>query len=781
MTPRSDFDANGVQLAMNLSGEEIIVDSFAGGGGASLGISWALGRSPDMAINHDKPSITLHKANHPETEHYAEDVWHVDPVKACRGRKVGLMWLSPDCKHFSKAKGGKPVSKKLRGLAWTACRWAKAVKPRVIMLENVEEFEDWGPLYPANHRVKKLRNRPIPEKKGQTFAAFTGRLRRLGYELEWRTMRACDYGAPTIRNRFFMIARCDGQPIVWPEPTHGKGRPLPWRTAAECIDWSLDCPSIFDREERGKKRLAVNTERRIARGVMKFVVNSPKPFIVGVGGRMGQSPERGVDRPLQTVTSKADSAVVVPHITKFREGSVGSAMDQPMPTVTANSYEKRPGGAAPLGLVTPCLVPMQHQNAPTSVDQPLQTITTQGNKFNIVAPVIVPTAHQGDARAHSVEQPVTTITGGKRGDHALAAATIARIGQTGGHGDYSNDIRDPLTTITSKAEHLLVSPFLKPRYGENPNGRGGQGQEPRVRSLEEPAPVIVPTGNGGDLVATFLAKHNAGNEATGQQLDEPVHTVTGKDNKALVLAHIAKHYGDRIGSAMDEPLHTVTAESVHHALVATHIQRDFGNSVGHGTDEPVHTVTPGGSGKAALVASHLVHLRGSEESHLHGDSLDEPMRTISAGGTHAAKVCAFLFAYYGTHQQTGDLSDPAPTTTAKDRFGLVTVTIAGIEYVIVDIGMRMLQPRELFRAQGFPDTYLIEVEHLYEVKRPRLKKGASDAARRRWKRKPKVRLVRKQLTKTDQVKMCGNSVPPQDAEALVLANCRWLSRRSVAA
>jgi site-specific DNA-cytosine methylase len=222
---------------MTLLPGEIVVDSFAGGGGASLGIQRALGRSPDIAINHDVEAMLLHAANHPDSRYYRENVWQVDPLKACNGRPVGLMWLSPDCKHFSKAKGGKPVSKKIRGLAWVAVRWARAVAPRIIVLENVEEFQTWGPV--------RADGRPCPERKGKTFRAFVRKLERLGYAVEWRELRACDYGAPTIRKRLFIIARRDGQPIKWPIPTHGKGRPLPWRTAAECIDWSIPCPSIF--------------------------------------------------------------------------------------------------------------------------------------------------------------------------------------------------------------------------------------------------------------------------------------------------------------------------------------------------------------------------------------------------------------------------------------------------------------------------------------------------------------------------------------------------------
>lgn len=607
---------------------ELIVDSFAGGGGASLGISWAMGRSPDIAINHDKEAIALHAANHPDSLHLAEDVWKVDPIEACGGRPVGLMWLSPDCKHFSKAKGGKPVSKKIRGLAWVAIRWAAAVHPRVIVLENVEEFQTWGP-------VLRDSGMPCKERRGQTFRAFVSRLRRLGYVVEWRELRACDFGAPTIRKRFFLVARRDGQPIVWPTPTHGKGRAQPWRTAAECINWDIPCHSIFLTKEEARavgvrRPLAPATMRRIARGIKKFVLDNPHPFIVGVGGRQGQSPERSVEQPLQTITAKADSAIVLPH-----------------------------------------LVPMQHQNEPTSVEDPLQTITTQGNKFNVVAPYLVRTAH-GDEDANGKKRG--------RGEHTLG---------------------EPLPTVLASGDFGLVAPFLKPRYGEDPDPtrRGGLGQAPRVRSLEEPMPVIVPTGNGGDLVATFLAKHYGGHETPGSQMDLPIGTLTTQDHHHLVAAHISKHYGDRIGSALDEPLHTVVADGVHHALIASHIKRDFGTSTGAPIDSPLPTIT-------------------------------------SDGGGHASLVASFLMAYYGTQQQTGNLFDPAPTLTAKERLALVTVN--SVEYVIADIGMRMLVPRELYRAQGFPDSYRIDVD---------------------FNGKP--------LTKTAQVRMVGNSVPPEVACAIL--------------
>ncbi|MGH8429795.1 MAG: DNA cytosine methyltransferase, partial [Solimonas sp.] len=255
---------------------ELIIDNFAGGGGASCGIELALGRHVDIAVNHDPEAVAMHAMNHPQTEHHCESVWDVDPLDLVKGRPVGLAWFSPDCKHFSKAKGGKPRDKKIRGLAWVAMRWAALVRPRVIILENVEEFKTWGPVLADGN--------PCPKRKGDTFRSFVHQLQEKGYAVEWREMRACDYGAPTIRKRLFLIARCDGKPIVWPEPTHGapdsaavkaKQR-KPWRTAAECIDWSIAAPSIFERS----RPLAEATQRRIARGLRRYVIDTTDPFVV---------------------------------------------------------------------------------------------------------------------------------------------------------------------------------------------------------------------------------------------------------------------------------------------------------------------------------------------------------------------------------------------------------------------------------------------------------------------------------------------------------------------
>lgn len=547
---------------------EIIVDSFAGGGGASTGIEMALGRSPDIAINHDATALSMHEVNHPATRHLTEDVWNVDPLAATDGRPVGLAWFSPDCKHFSKAKGGKPVSKNIRSLAWVVVHWANVVAPRVIILENVEEFATWGPL--------AADGRPCPLQKGVTFKRWVGELQRLGYTIEWRELRACDYGAPTIRKRLFLIARRDGRPIVWPEPTHGdpKSDPVkqgilkPWRTAAEIIDWSLPCPSIFASSAeimaeygiRAVRPLQPATMARIAKGVKRYVLDAAKPFIIPITHT--RDPERG----------------------------------------------------QPIG-------------------EPLRTITS---------------AHRG--------------------------------------------------------EQALVAPFTIPRYGER------EGQEPRSRSVERPMPVVVPDGNGATLVAPHLSTmRNA--DKPHQGADQPAHTVTaGGARMQMVAAFMAQHNID---------------------------SRSGEGNPGRPADAPVSTVMHSGSHQG-VVAANLSHQYGSATRGGQGDP-QLPIQTVTTGGHHAV-VASFLQKYYGVDQDP-QLGEPLHTATTKDRFGVVTVDIDGITYVITDIGMRMLTPRELFRAQGFPETYVID-------RRP---DGSP-------------------ISKTEQVSKCGNSVCPPIAAALVKAN-----------
>lgn len=671
---------------------ELVVDSFAGGGGASLGISWALGRGPDIAINHDREAIALHAANHPESQHYAEDVWKVDPVEACAGRPVGLMWLSPDCKHFSKAKGGKPVSPRVRGLAWIAIRWAKAVKPRVMILENVEEFQTWGPLGPDD--------RPDPERKGRTFKAWVTRLRNLGYEVEWKELRADRFNTPTIRKRLFIIARCDGAPIVWPETTNGPGK-APVRAAAECIDWTIPAPSIFER----KRPLAENTNRRIARGIKRFVIDNPRPFIVPM---QHQNRPVGVDEPLQTITTQGN---------KFN-------------------------------LVTPTLVEMAHGGKERALDLPMTTIATEkGGQRALVAPIIAPLTHHGADRGQSPADPLATVTGAHRGEQALVTPVLVGVGGRAGCSP-ERPLDRPAATVTSKADTAIVAPVLVPRYGER------DGQEPRARSVEDPMPTVVPTQNGAAVVAPMLVQtahgerdKNGKKRGRGERsVNEPLGAVLATGNESIVSAFLARHNTerhptDRPGSAMDEAVPTITTRGTQLNLALASMVKLKGTARdGARADEPLHTIAAEGTHHALSVAHLSTYYGEKAGAAARGQRLDDPLATQTTENRHAL-VRAFLVQYYseGSGKDPRNLELPLPAITTRDRFGLVTVE--GHEYVIVDIGMRMLVPRELYRAQGFPDSYRIEIDY----------NG-------------------KPLTKTAQVRMCGNSVCPPMAEALVRAN-----------
>lgn len=366
---------------------ELVVDLFAGGGGASTGIEQAIGRPVDIAVNHDREAISLHTANHPQTRHFCSDVFEVDPLTVTEGQPVGLLWASPDCKHFSKAKGGKPVSKKIRSLAWVVVKWAKLVKPRVICLENVEEFQTWGPLGPDN--------RPCPKRKGQTFQRWVAQLRGLGYKVEWRELRACDFGAPTIRKRLFLVARCDGQPIVWPAPTHAKpdargkvpAGMKPWRTAADCIDWSIPAPSIFDRT----KPLADATCRRIAKGIMRYVVEAEQPFIVPgtesapfLTEHANASTQRvfNAQEPLRTQVAQIKGghfALVQAFLAKHYTGVVGHELDKPTGTVTtADHHSLVTAQGAAAGVVHSFLVKYYSEGGQDAAcTDPMHTIPTK--------------------------------------------------------------------------------------------------------------------------------------------------------------------------------------------------------------------------------------------------------------------------------------------------------------------------------------------------------------------------------------------------------------------
>jgi DNA (cytosine-5)-methyltransferase 1 len=651
--------------------EDWHVDNFAGGGGASeayeeaMRILTGVRRAPDVAVNHDAEALAMHAANHPSTIHLCENVFRVKPKEICRGRRVRSAWFSPDCTHFSGAKGGEPCDQKIRGLAWSAIMWASAVLPDIIFLENVREFEGWGPLHrthshgcPGEHfkACPKHRgchfSRPIASRKGETFRAFVRKLRSLGYAVEWKLLRACDFGAPTTRLRFFLVARRDGKPIRWPTPTHGKSGELlglkPYRTAAECIDWSIPCPSIFDRA----KPLKPKTLARIARGIRKYVLEAARPFVV----------------------------------------------------------------------------PLNHGGS-----------------------------GRNDLRVHDVDAPLPTITGGQRGGHAVVTPCLARIGQTGGGGKYVNDVREPITTVVGKNEHLLVAPTLV-----KAKTHGGGGNEPM--SADEPLRTVTASKRGEFGVAAAYLVHRSNGERKGQEprtydAEAPLGTIVAQGQKhALCTAFLEKAFGEREGgwnggAPADAPIGAVTSRDHHRAVVAQLVryngERRDGETRGADVEAPLPTQDT--SNRFGLVASHLIKLQGTSESHVTScaSSMDEPLPTITAQGWKMAQVSAFLVRYNGT----GDaepLDEPAGTLTAKPRFGLVTVTIDGEEYVVVDIGMRMLEPRELFRAQGFPETY--EIAPVVETK---TKKG---------------KVTRKPLSKTAQIRMCGNSVSPPPAIALMTCN-----------
>lgn len=388
--------------------DEIIVDNFAGGGGASTGIEMATGHSVEIAINHDPAAIAMHKVNHPNSEHYCENVWDINPIKAVRGRPVALCWFSPDCKHFSKAKGKKPVEKKIRGLAWIAVRWAATVKPRVIMLENVEEFKTWGPLL--------KNNMPDPAKKGWTFKYFIKSLEKLGYVVEHKELKACDYGAPTIRKRFFLIARRDRKPIVWPKPTHGdpkslevkSGKLKPWRTAGEIIDWSIPSKSIFDR----KKDLSENTFKRIARGIEKFIINCEKPYIVNekeadflisyhTERKDGEVRGISLDKPIHTLDTSNRFGLVTAFISEYYGGfykGAGSDIDNPVATITTKDRH---------ALVTAFVAQQYKSSTGHAMDQPLGTITMV-NKANLVTAFLL--KYYGSDIGQSLNGPLHTVT-----------------------------------------------------------------------------------------------------------------------------------------------------------------------------------------------------------------------------------------------------------------------------------------------------------------------------------------------------------------------------------
>ncbi|WP_145477083.1 DNA cytosine methyltransferase [Yersinia similis] len=533
----------------------LVVVGFAGGGGSCEGIKQALGYEPHIAMNHNPVAMAMHAINHPRTLHYPEDIFSVDPLISTGGLPVLLGWFSPDCRHFSKAKGGTPVKKEIRGLAWVVLRWALAVRPRFLMLENVEEFRGWGPLLTdseGNHR-------PDPARKGETFKAFIGMLSAgidanhpalvevceflkidingpeaarlisgLGYNVEHRELKACDYGTPTIRKRLFVVGRCDGEPVVWPEPSHGApnsadvitGVLQPWRTAAECIDWSQPTRSIFGR----KKDLADNTLRRIVKGLQRFVIDNPDPFIVRLGqtGFGGDRLQYPLDQPLTTITSKAEHLLLEPYAVKCNH------------TSTKTKYDCFRG---------------------QSLRDPLQTITrTHG--FAIAAPVVV--RQFGNSTANDINTPLGTVTAGGGGKSQLASAILAPHITKFRTGAIGQQCDEPLSTITAGTS-------------------------------------VRPGGNGHamGMVAAHLVKHYGGNyTGAGIDADEPLHTITTVDHHALCTSHLVQLRGTcRDGKPITEPVPTLTAGGNHVGMVNAFLTKYYGTGGAVDLSEPIHAVT----------------------------------------------------------------------------------------------------------------------------------------------------------------------------------------------
>ncbi|HFF6201998.1 TPA: DNA cytosine methyltransferase [Stenotrophomonas maltophilia] len=619
-------------LKSRLRSDEIVVDLFAGGGGASHAMETALARAVDIAINHNPWAVGLHSANHPFTRHLCQDVWEADPRVECGGRPVGALHASPDCTHFSQAKGGQPRSRATRSLSWVVPRWAGTVRPRIITLENVKQILKWGPLIAkrdkATGRVIKLDGTVaavgervpldqqflIPDKKreGSTWRRFVAVLRALGYQVEWRVLRACDYGAGTTRERLYMVARCDGEAIVWPEPTHGPDRAQSHVSAASSIDWSIPCPSIFGR----KKPLANATQARIARGIKRFVLDAAEPFIV--------------------------------HAT-----------------------------------------------------------------------------HGGERRPHGIGEPMPTITAANRGEMMIVSPTIVQCANASANGVATGS--DPLGTITAwprGGSHAVVAPVLvQSGYGER------IGQAPRSLDIDKPLGTVVAGGTKHALAAASLVKFRGSSD--GADAGQPMPTITSGAGAArpagaahamgVMAAFLEQANGgfyQGAGSAVDEPMPTICANGSHQRLVTAHVTAMAQNVIGYDPRDALPTVLAGAQ-RFGVVECML-----SPEQ--------------EAG---ALRVAAFLMRYYGTGGQHGDLDEPLATVTTKDRLALVTVHLSGVPYVIVDIGLRMLKPHELFRAQGFPASYIID----------RTQDG-------------------RQVSNSRAVAMVGNSVSPPPLIAILEAN-----------
>jgi DNA (cytosine-5)-methyltransferase 1 len=709
-------------LGFDPQDDELVVDFFCGGGGAGTGLEMGLGRAVNVAKNHSPAAISMHTVNHPHARHFTTDVFDGDPDVECQGRPVGWFHMSPDCTHHSQAAGGQPRKSEIRNLSWIGLKWAGKKRPRVISLENVKQILHWGPLMAKRDKVTgramKLDGTvaapgervpvhqqflvPDPKRRGTTWRRFVQLLEGMGYQVEWRILKACDYGAPTSRERLFMLARCDGQPIVWPEPTHAKNPAKgqkKWRTAADCIDWSTPSKSIFGR----KKPLADATLRRVAKGMHKFVLNNPTPFIVPIVNWSGEAVQ-ALGEPLRTVTAWP------------RGGTFAVAS----PTLVQTGYGERQGQAP--------RVP--------GLDQPLGTVVAGGVKHALSSAVIMPATHQGADRVNDPGEPMPTVTAANRGELMVASPVMITAahgeGRPGGAqrwGAGCKDASDPLGTVTASNGHALASAVL--------------------------------VGTGGPEYAGLPVTP-----------DQPMGTLMTRSHRALASAHLVKFRFDSEGSPATEPVPTITsggnykrpAGAAHALGVCTAFmeQANGGFNTTHALamDDPMSTITNSGI-QQRLATAHLATLRRN----CIGRRADEPVPTLTAGAEHhalveyklspeheagALRVAAFLIRYYGTHN-VSPCDEPLSTITTKDRLALVTVYVQGTPYVIVDICLRMLQPNELYRAQGFPADYVID--------------RSADG---------------KPFTKTEQVHMCGNSVSPPPMAALARANDPWRQIEKVA-
>ena len=668
-------------LSFNSQDDEIVVDFFCGGGGAGTGLEMGLGRPVNVAKNHSPDAISMHSANHPSAVHYTTDVFEGDPDTECGGKAVGWFHMSPDCTHHSQAAGGQPRKREIRNLSWIGIKWAGMKRPRVISLENVKQILQWGRLIAkrdkATGRVVTLDQVPHPTKKGKTtnriaspgervpvsnqflvpdpkhrgrtWRRFVALLEGMGYVVEWKVIKACDFGAPTSRERLFMIARCDGQPVVWPAPTHAKNPTKgqqKWKTAAECIDFSDLGKSIFGRN----KDLAEATLRRVAKGMKKFVIDNPAPFIVPIANWSGETVQSG-NEPLRTITS----------------------------------YPK--GGA--FSLVSPVIAPATHQGSDRINDPlaPMPTVTCANRgELTLISPTLIQSGYgerEGQQpRVPGLDNPLgTVVAGGVK--HALASVVMVGAGGP----EYSGKpvpIDQPTGTLMTQNHRAIAAAHLV-KFRFNDEGK----------PLDEPVPTITSGGNykrpagaahAMGISSVFMAQMNGGYNTTyAKGVDEPMTTVTNTGSQQqLVAASLVHMRGNCDARAVDDPLHTISAGGQHHGLVSAFLERQFGASVGAEVEDPAPTITAGGGGKSSLISLKL-----SPEH--------------EAG---ALRVAAFLISYYGADNTSG-CDAPAPTITTKDRLAMVTVMVQGTPYVIVDICLRMLKPAELYKAQGFPADYNI--------------------------------------------------------------------------